>query len=69
MLSKIVSDFGEKETEQNWEKIEEGLKKAAEIVSVQPAETVINGLKKIRGPLTSSVRLFFLILLASLYRY
>jgi hypothetical protein len=55
-LTKILSDFGEKETEQNWEKIEDGMKKAATALQKESAESVVAGIRRIRNPLTASVQ-------------
>lgn len=50
-----MADFGTKETEQNWEKLEDGMKKATEALQKESADSIITGIRRIRDPLTSSV--------------
>jgi hypothetical protein len=51
----MVADYGEKETEHNWERVEEGFKKATLLVEKQSAEVLCGGLKKIKPVLVPSV--------------
>jgi len=55
VLSKILTDYGEKETEQNWERLEEGFKRGTEVIAAVPSADALVAIRRIRIPLISSV--------------
>jgi len=55
VIGKILTDFGERETEQNWERIEEGFKRASECLGASGIEQSIEAIRKVRHVLVSSV--------------